>query len=75
LRAQCEIRHTWSSELRYEPTDPGQDPRQVGTLEPLWNIFDLTPKGDPNTGMSRCSFRAAIGPVSNEGVAAALPRL
>jgi predicted dithiol-disulfide oxidoreductase (DUF899 family) len=42
-----EIRHTWSSELLYERTDPGQDPRQVGTLEPLWNIFDLTPEGRP----------------------------
>jgi predicted dithiol-disulfide oxidoreductase (DUF899 family) len=45
--SNCEIRHTWSSELLYEPTDPGQDPRQVGTLEPLWNIFDLTPEGRP----------------------------
>jgi predicted dithiol-disulfide oxidoreductase (DUF899 family) len=42
-----EIRHTWSSELLYEPTDPGQDPRHNGTLEPLWNIFDLTPEGRP----------------------------
>jgi predicted dithiol-disulfide oxidoreductase (DUF899 family) len=40
-----EIRHTWSSELLYEPTDPGQDPRHVGTLEPLPNLFDLTPEG------------------------------
>ncbi|HMF54076.1 MAG TPA: DUF899 family protein [Edaphobacter sp.] len=42
-----EIRHTWSSELLYAPTEPGQDPRQVGTLEPLWNLFDLTPEGRP----------------------------
>jgi predicted dithiol-disulfide oxidoreductase (DUF899 family) len=42
-----EIRHTWSSELLSEPSDPGQDPRHVGTLEPLWNIFDLTPEGRP----------------------------
>jgi predicted dithiol-disulfide oxidoreductase (DUF899 family) len=42
-----EIRHTWSSELLYEPADPGQDPRHNGTLEPLWNIFDLTPEGRP----------------------------
>jgi predicted dithiol-disulfide oxidoreductase (DUF899 family) len=42
-----EIRHTWSSELLYAPTDPGQDPRHLGTLEPLWNIFDLTPEGRP----------------------------
>jgi len=39
------IRHFWGSELFYAPTDPGQDPRHVGTLEPLWNLFDLTPDG------------------------------
>jgi predicted dithiol-disulfide oxidoreductase (DUF899 family) len=31
----------------YAPTDPGQDPRHVGTIEPLWNLFDLTPEGRP----------------------------
>ena len=41
------IRHFWSSELFYAPSDPGQDPRHVGTLEPLWNLFDLTPEGRP----------------------------
>jgi predicted dithiol-disulfide oxidoreductase (DUF899 family) len=39
------IRHFWGSELFYAPTDPGQDPRHVGTIEPLWNLFDLTPSG------------------------------
>ena len=39
------IRHFWGSELLYAPTDPGQDPRHVGTLEPVWNLFDLTPEG------------------------------
>jgi len=39
------IRHFCGSELFYAPTDPGQDPRHVGTLEPLWNLFDLTPEG------------------------------
>jgi predicted dithiol-disulfide oxidoreductase (DUF899 family) len=39
------IRHFWASELFYAPEDPGQDPRHVGTLEPLWNLFDLTPEG------------------------------
>jgi predicted dithiol-disulfide oxidoreductase (DUF899 family) len=42
------IRHFWGSELFYAPTDPGQDPRHVGTLEPLWNLFDLTPEGRPD---------------------------
>jgi predicted dithiol-disulfide oxidoreductase (DUF899 family) len=41
------IRHFWSSELFYAPWDSGQDPRHVGTLEPLWNLFDLTPEGRP----------------------------
>jgi predicted dithiol-disulfide oxidoreductase (DUF899 family) len=42
------IRHFWASELFYAPSDPGQDPRHVGTLEPLWNLFDLTPEGRPD---------------------------
>jgi len=42
------IRHFWSSELFYAPSDPGQDPRHVGTLEPLWNLFDLTREGRPD---------------------------
>jgi predicted dithiol-disulfide oxidoreductase (DUF899 family) len=41
------IRHFWSSELLYAPSDSGQEPRHVGTLEPLWNLFDLTPEGRP----------------------------
>jgi predicted dithiol-disulfide oxidoreductase (DUF899 family) len=41
------IRHFWSSELFYAPTDPDQDPRHVGTLEPVWNLLDLTPEGRP----------------------------
>jgi predicted dithiol-disulfide oxidoreductase (DUF899 family) len=39
------IRHFWGSELLYAPSDPGQDPRHVGTIEAAWNIFDLTPEG------------------------------
>jgi len=39
------IRHFWGSELFYAPTEPGQDPRHVGTIEPLWNLYDLTPAG------------------------------
>ena len=41
------IRHFWGAELTYGPNDPGQDHRSVGTLEPLWNLFDLTPEGRP----------------------------
>jgi predicted dithiol-disulfide oxidoreductase (DUF899 family) len=42
------IRHFWGSELFYVPSEPGQDPRHVGLLEPSWNMFDLTREGrDP----------------------------
>ena len=39
------IRHFWGSELLYAPTEPGQDPRHGDTIDPLWNLFDLTPEG------------------------------
>jgi predicted dithiol-disulfide oxidoreductase (DUF899 family) len=44
-RGRKVIRHFWGSELFYAPTEPGQDPRHVGTIEPLWNLFDLIPEG------------------------------
>jgi predicted dithiol-disulfide oxidoreductase (DUF899 family) len=50
------IRHFWSTELLYAPTDPGQDPRHVGTLEPLWNLFDLTPEGRPPNWEEQLSY-------------------
>lgn len=46
-RDRATIRHFWGSELMYASTDPGQDPRHVGTLEPVWNLFDLIPEGRP----------------------------
>lgn len=42
------IRHFWGAELTFAPRDPGQDHRSVGTLEPLWNLFDLTREGRPD---------------------------
>jgi predicted dithiol-disulfide oxidoreductase (DUF899 family) len=50
------IRHFWGSELFYAPWDPGQDPRHVGTLEPLWNLFDLTPEGRPTDWDEQLSY-------------------
>jgi predicted dithiol-disulfide oxidoreductase (DUF899 family) len=41
------IRLHWASELLHAPSDAGQDPRHLGTVEPLWTLFDLTPAGRP----------------------------
>jgi len=42
------IRHFWSSEMLYAPPDPGQDPRHMGTVEPLWTMMDFTREGRPD---------------------------
>jgi predicted dithiol-disulfide oxidoreductase (DUF899 family) len=39
------VRHSWGSELLFAPTDPGQNPRHVDLIWPLWNILDFTPEG------------------------------
>jgi predicted dithiol-disulfide oxidoreductase (DUF899 family) len=50
------IRHFWSSELFFAPTDRDQEPRHVGALEPLWNLFDLTPEGRPADWHEQLSY-------------------
>jgi predicted dithiol-disulfide oxidoreductase (DUF899 family) len=40
-----QIYHFYNSELLYAPTEPGQDPRHVDLIWPIWNLFDLTPQG------------------------------
>src|SRR5215475_8853933 len=49
------IRHFWGSEMFYAACDPGQDPRHVGTIEPLWNLLDFTPEGR-GTGDEQLSY-------------------
>jgi predicted dithiol-disulfide oxidoreductase (DUF899 family) len=39
------IRHFWSSELAYIGGDPGQHPRHVDYMWPVWTILDRTPEG------------------------------
>jgi predicted dithiol-disulfide oxidoreductase (DUF899 family) len=51
------IRHFWGAELTYGPSDPGQDHRSVGTLEPLWNLFDFTREGRPSDWDEQLSYR------------------
>jgi predicted dithiol-disulfide oxidoreductase (DUF899 family) len=51
------IRHFWSSELMFAPTDGDQDPRHVGTIEPLWNVFDLTREGRGEGWDEQLSYR------------------
>jgi predicted dithiol-disulfide oxidoreductase (DUF899 family) len=52
-----QIHHFWGSELFYAPVEDGQEPRHVGTLEPLWNLFDLTPQGRPADWDEQLAYR------------------
>jgi predicted dithiol-disulfide oxidoreductase (DUF899 family) len=50
------VRHFWASELFYAPSEPGQDPRHVGTIEPVWNLLDLTREGRPTYWDEQLSY-------------------
>jgi predicted dithiol-disulfide oxidoreductase (DUF899 family) len=51
------IRHFWSSEMFYAESDPGQDPRHTGTIEPVWNLFDLTRDGRPSEWEEQLQYK------------------
>jgi len=44
-RRDGKIHHFWSSELFLVPSQPGQDPRHVDFMWPLWLVLDRTPEG------------------------------
>lgn len=44
-RKDGRIHHTWCSELMFARGEPGQDPRHVDVMWPLWNLLDVTPEG------------------------------
>jgi predicted dithiol-disulfide oxidoreductase (DUF899 family) len=39
------IRHAYGTELAYAPRDPGQEPRHIDLIWPLWGLLDFTPDG------------------------------
>ena len=39
------VRHFWASEMMFAPSDPGQNPRHVDMIWPLWNVLDCVPEG------------------------------
>jgi predicted dithiol-disulfide oxidoreductase (DUF899 family) len=44
-RSDGQLRHFWGSELLHAPREPGQDPRHVDFIWPIWSVLDLTPEG------------------------------
>jgi predicted dithiol-disulfide oxidoreductase (DUF899 family) len=37
--------HSYCTELMFTSSDPGQDPRHVDLIWPLWHLLDVTPEG------------------------------
>jgi predicted dithiol-disulfide oxidoreductase (DUF899 family) len=44
-RQDGEIRHAWATELDFLAPDPGEDPRHVDLIWPLWGVLDMSPEG------------------------------
>ncbi|MDH3645434.1 MAG: DUF899 family protein [Gammaproteobacteria bacterium] len=44
-RRKDDIVHTYATELMLAKAEPGQDPRHVDMIWPLWNMLDFTPDG------------------------------
>lgn len=44
-RREGEVRHFWGTELLHAPWDPGQEPRHVDSIWPIWSVLDATPEG------------------------------
>lgn len=45
VRRDGAVHHSYCTELMFAKSDPGQDPRHVDAIWPLWNVFDYTPEG------------------------------
>jgi len=45
IQRNGKIHHLYCTELMFAPCEPGQHPRHVDLIWPLWNVFDFTPEG------------------------------
>jgi predicted dithiol-disulfide oxidoreductase (DUF899 family) len=41
------VHHVYTTELFFAPPEPGQNPRHIDPMWPLWDVFDVTPEGRP----------------------------
>jgi predicted dithiol-disulfide oxidoreductase (DUF899 family) len=44
-REKDRVRLFWTSQMRIEMADPGQDPRDAPDIASLWSVLDQTPQG------------------------------
>jgi predicted dithiol-disulfide oxidoreductase (DUF899 family) len=56
VRSNDAIHHFWSSEEWFLPSDPGQNPRHVDFMWPLWGVLDRTAKGRGSDWMPQLRY-------------------
>jgi predicted dithiol-disulfide oxidoreductase (DUF899 family) len=56
VKRDGEVLHFYATELFFAKTEPGQNPRHVDSIWPLWNLFDLTPEGRGEDWYPRLSY-------------------
>jgi predicted dithiol-disulfide oxidoreductase (DUF899 family) len=52
------IHHRWSSELWFVAPEPGQNPRHVDFMWPLWSVLDRAPSGRGGEWWPQLSYEA-----------------
>ncbi len=57
VRRNGRIHHFWSTETWLVPPDPGQHPRHVDFMWPLWGVLDRTPGGRGAGWMPALDYR------------------
>jgi predicted dithiol-disulfide oxidoreductase (DUF899 family) len=50
------ISHRWASELFFARNEPGEHPRHIDMIWPLWNVLDLTPEGRGENWLPKLSY-------------------
>jgi predicted dithiol-disulfide oxidoreductase (DUF899 family) len=58
VRRDGRVHHFWSSELLTVSTEPGQSPRHVDFMWPLWAALDRTPEGRGADWMPQLEYPA-----------------
>jgi predicted dithiol-disulfide oxidoreductase (DUF899 family) len=53
---QDRVRHFYTSELFFTSSEPGQHPRHMDMVFPLWNVFDLAGEGRPENWFPQLSY-------------------
>lgn len=58
VRRGDKLCHFYNTELFFTPSEPGQHPRHVDLIWPLWNLFDLTPEGRGTDWYPKLSYES-----------------